>query len=64
MAGTRKTASRTTVHHVAGAVSADPKQPHETCKPRATTDATTPMKRASITDATIDVASKSQPPMR
>lgn len=60
----RMIASRATVHQVAGAVSAAPKQPHDTCNPRATTDATTPMKTASSAHATTDVTGSSHPPTR
>lgn len=60
----RNNASRTTVHHVAGAESAEPKQPHDTDIPRATTDATTTMKIANRPAATAEAAGSSQPPTR
>src|SRR5258708_15559620 len=60
----RNSASRTTVHHVAGAESAEPKHPHGTDSPRATTDATTTMKIANRPAAIAGVAGSSHPPTR
>jgi hypothetical protein len=64
MAGSANSASLPTVHQVANAESAGPKQPHDVWMPRATTDASATMKAIKSTLAAAEVAGKNQPPAK